>query len=43
MKERIRNLIATYKRYLKDERSKKGQYILANVIEDLENILKEAM
>lgn len=42
MKEQIRNLIATYKGYLKTERSKRGRYILENVIEDLENALKGA-
>lgn len=42
MKERIRHLIATYKGYLKSERSRHGQYILKNVIEDLETALKEA-
>jgi hypothetical protein len=42
VKERIRNLIETYKGYLKRERSKRARYILENVIEDLQNALTEA-
>lgn len=39
MKERLEQLIAMYKEFLKKERSKAAQSVLRNVVEDLQSIV----